>query len=530
MVGALVKLQWQLTIRGVRGSTARLVATILVSLYVLGIVLALAFALSLLRRAPELRGPLLTVLFGGLTLLWPIITMMMAGSNELLDPGRFALYPVSARRLLPGLLAAAMIGLGTLSLMILGVSFVVAFSPAPSAAIAALVALAIGTVTCVVSSRAATSYFSAALLRRKVRDLAVVIMVVGLFAVTIGAQVLTSGFDGADNGLLAVLEPVGALVGWTPFGWAWSLPWEVESGAWAIAGVKLIGALVYLGLLLWLWQRSLAKGLVSPLEVGGSGQKIRASLWIDHYLPTGPVGAIAGRGLRYWRRDPRRLIQFISLMIVPALMAVPFALNPDQENFSASFFAYLPVFSAMMAGSAIAWDISYDGSALWMQIITGASGRDDRLGRALAFLVLFGPLQLVITFGFLAWSGRWDLAPGVVGCVICAALAGIGSGSWVGAMWQQAQPPTGGNAFARGSGSSMETLLGSMIGLVLPLLVTAPAFGLALLANWYPWAGWAALAIGIGLGLLAARIGINAGGRRLDANWPEVLSKVTWKG
>ncbi|MDR0435486.1 MAG: ABC transporter permease, partial [Propionibacteriaceae bacterium] len=72
--------------------------------------------------------------------------------------------------------------------------------------------------------------------------------------------------------------------------------------------------------------------------------------------------------------------------------------------------------------------------------------------------------------------------------------------------------------------------LGALVGLLTPLLTVIPTGVFVVLSFWHSWACWAAFVIGVGTGVLLLRLGIAIGGRRLDATWPEVLDRVTWKG
>ncbi|MDQ2797585.1 MAG: hypothetical protein M3Y06_10545, partial [Actinomycetota bacterium] len=59
------------------------------------------------------------------------------------------------------------------------------------------------------------------------------------------------------------------------------------------------------------------------------------------------------------------------------------------------------------------------------------------------------------------------------------------------------------------------------------LAVSLPTLGLVIASVWVPWLEWPALAVALASGLLAIRIGIRGGGRRLDTHWPEVLEAVS---
>lgn len=526
MVVTLARLQLTLAWRGLRSSTGRTVATVLLGLYGLGVLTAAVAGLVVLRDPgfDALRGPLLTVGFALLTLGWPVVGVLSGGDGELLEPGRFALFPVSARALLPGLLVAGLLSPGALSTAVLGLAGVVSWSGSAPAATAALFAAVMGTLTCFLLARVLGTALSRLLNARRFRDTGVVAVFLVLLAASALGQLVSRRLDpGALLG--GGLDGPARVVSWTPVGWVWALPWDLARGQWLAFAVHLVGATALCAVLLRVWSGQLAEGLVSP--VGGTGQGGRAGRSrIDALLPRGPVGAVAARELRYWRRDPRRLVQLLSVAVVPVFIVMPVVLNGAGEATGPVMVAFAPVVGAIMLGSPSAWALSYDGSALWMQVLAGGSGREDRLGRSLALALIALPVLLVIAVVTTGWTGRWSLLPGVLGATLGGVSCALGAGSWVGSVWQQAMPPPGGNAFARGAGGGAENILGSFVAVVLPAVLTAPAVALALLAVWHPEFGWAGLLWGPGSGALVLWAGVTLGGRRLDRHWPEVLVRV----
>ncbi|MCL2783561.1 MAG: hypothetical protein FWD80_06285 [Propionibacteriaceae bacterium] len=547
MVGTLVRLQLKLQWRQIRTSVGMTVASLIMVLLVLGSAIPAMFGLAAMRGASiETRGTVMTFGFALLTLGWPIMVTMMTGSNDMLDAGRFALYPVRAARMLPGLLVSATMGLGGVLIVIMGIGYVMAWSTSLASAVAAIIGLLLGFAICIVSSRAVSALLADLLRRRRARDLVMVVFVLVVLALSMGVQFvsqslggqLDAGFNFGDylNNLVTSMQPAAKVAAWTPFGWAWALPWAVANGTWWQAGVWLVLAVVWLGLLGWVWARQFARSLVSPLESGGGAEKIAKANPFDRFLPNSVAGAIAKRSLRYWRRDPRRLVGAIAIVLMPLIMAVAMyassrSVPPDQMHIMKSVVAFAPALLGWMAATSVGWDISYDGSALATQIVTGASGRDDRWGRMLAWLVIFVPIQVVYIIGFMLVASRWDLLPAVTGLCVAELLTGGGIGSWIGSVWQMPQPPAGSNMMGRGATGGMAGFVGAMVGLLLPIVIGLPALVLAIAAVMYgePF-GWLTLLVGAATGWLVLWWGIRAGGRRLDRTWPEVLAKVTWKG
>lgn len=547
MVGTLVKLQLKLHWREIRASTGMTVANLVMLLLVVSSTLPAMFALVMMRGASvETRGIVTTLGLALLTLMWPIIVTLMTGSNDMLDAGRFALYPVKASRMLPGLLVSAALGLGGLLTLLVGIGYIAAWSTSPISALAAVVGLVLGLATCLVSSRALSAVLAGMLRRRRARDFVMVILVVGILALSTGIQFVSNSVgnhldtQGSINisvdQVISSMASMAQVAAWTPFGWAWALPWAAAGGQWGQLGLWCVLALAWLAVLAYVWIRQFGQSLISPLEVAGGAEKIKGGNPFDKWLPDTPAGAVAKRSLRYWRRDPRRLVGAIAVVVVPLMMAVAMFASSRQvpaDQFAAmkAVVVFAPALIGWMAATSIGWDISYDGSALATQIVAGVSGRDDRRGRLLAWFIIFTPIQVVFIIGFMLVGNRWDLLPAVVGMCVAWLLAGAGVGSWMGAMWQIPQPPAGSNLFGKGANGGVVGFLAAMVAILLPSLIGVPTLVLAVLAGFFgePY-GWLTLLVGAVSGGLTLFLGVRSGGRRLDRTWPEVLAKVTWKG
>jgi hypothetical protein len=126
------------------------------------------------------------------------------------------------------------------------------------------------------------------------------------------------------------LADLALVAGWSPFGWVWAIPADVSRSAWGATGIHLILAIA-LACLLWMaWRHFLARGLVSPIEGGGTASKVRDSTAIERLYPATPAGGVAGRTLRYWRRDPRYLAGIAGFLIGPIVLIITHVINSVQ--------------------------------------------------------------------------------------------------------------------------------------------------------------------------------------------------------
>jgi len=230
------------------------------------------------------------------------------------------------------------------------------------------------------------------------------------------------------------------------------------------------------------------------------------------------------------------MIGVITTVIIPFIMAIATFASGHEPTVEGVYtvnvvLSYSPALVAYMSATFIGYDISYDGTALATQIVTGISGRDDRWGRALAYLVIFVPIQVVFILGFLAWSGQWQLLPGIAGVCFGWLVTGVGIGSWMGSIFQIPQPPAGSNLVNRNGAGGVAGFASAMLGMFIPMVAILPTLALAILNAVFGGVfGWLALLVGVATGWYFLWWGVRAGGRRLDRTWPEVLAKVTWKG
>lgn len=213
---------------------------------------AVVFGLVALRLygSVSLTAQVTSLAFSALTLGWLVMSLLVFGVHETVDPARFALLPARARSLLPGLFVAGLIGTPGVATVLVGVGQVIAWSRGVAPLLAGVVALVLGVATCLLLSRAATAGFASFLSSRRFRDVAAAVL--ALFGAILGLTGSLLGNLGGRNPqqAVAVFGRTATVVAWTPFGWAWALPGDVVLGHWAAAAVHLVLAA---GLVAALW-------------------------------------------------------------------------------------------------------------------------------------------------------------------------------------------------------------------------------------------------------------------------------------
>lgn len=523
MVALLVQLKLALLRGSLRQSVWRVVGLVVAALFGLGFLVAGTIGLVAARwLAPSSAASVVVLGGAALVLGWALLPLLVFGTDETLDPGRFAVLPLSARQLLPGLLVSGLVGVPGTVTALLALTTVVTWSRDAFTVGVALVGGVLGVLTCLLCARTLTSAFAELLGSRRFKDLASVVLALALASLGIAMNGLAPVLGAGDDGRR--LDNLTTAVGWTPLGWAWSAPAAAATGH-PLLAVARLGLAAGLVVLLTLgWERFLARRLVSPLTASAGPARVRAGRSrLDDVLPATPAGAVAMRSLRYLRRDPRYIASVGGVLIAPIALVVSQLVTTGASP----WLVWAPVSVSWLVGVSCCQDTSYDGSALWLHVSSGITGATDRTGRALSQLIWSVPLVLLTVVAVGAITQAWDRLPTLLGLVAATLLSGIGAGAWVSARWQGPVAPPGANPFGSGSGASAASLLAVLVSGLLVLAATAPVLAVAIASHWVGWLGLCVLVLGPLSGLAVLRAGIRAGGRLLDGHWPEVLHEVS---
>ena len=532
MVALLVGLRWRLLRRSLAaGSRHRLalVAVTIVSLLITG---PMCLVLVVLGGTDVVFARAVTVIVGSsLMLAWIWLPLFLTGTDDALSPSRFALLPVRASRLIPGLYLAGLLGLGSFLTVMVGAAMVLGWARSVPVALASLAAVALGVVTATLIPHVLTSAFSGALGSRRFRDVTGLAVVGFAVGVTILMQLASSAItrNKRPGATVAALDQAATVMSWTPFGAAWALPADVALGDLGAGLGHAAVALGTLGVLVVGWWAALRRALTTPLDVPDIVGRVNRDSVIDRWLSGSSTAVIAGRLLRYYRRDPRRLLSVFSMMLAPVLVGVSVAglAAAGGRAGGISLLLVAPLLGILL-GPTLAFDISYDDSALWTHITTSVKGWEDRLGRLLGFSTVALPIvALVLLMGVMA-TGYDQLLP-FAAATIAVTGAALGVGSHLGSVIQVPVPPPGSNPFGKGSGGGPLSVVVSLLTVVLVLLVSAPALAVVVLSYSYVWASYAAVPLALLTAAGTIAWGVLMGGRRLDRRWPEVLREVTYR-
>ena len=569
MVATLVKLKWRLTLNALTKNVWAIVGTVIGALYGIGaLVMVLTGAVGLgLKADPDVIMLVLGALGALLMAGWAVVPLLVTGVDSTLDPRAMAAWTAPSRGLALGLLAAGALGIpGCLTAAVCLIPVLTWLLAGQfAAALLALLCAPAALATCVLLSRIIVTAVGVSASRRG-REATAIITFVAFMVCTQLPNLIPRILGDDPSDFLQRLSGAAKVMGLSPFGWTFSAPGLMATGSVMPALALAIVAWALPVILFPLWQRVVGKVMTSP---GTSHTRMRAyaasstgsnarQQGLPDVLPwarrlgaslPAPAAAVAARSLRYWRTDPRYLVQFLSVLIFPVVIVLGPALNSSRfsggvngQPVDVSFalghapapLLFMAPALAVFMGWAIHDDLGLDSTALWSHISAGISGAHDRLGRVVGAAVWQVPALVAIDLLMVVWTGRWDALPAVTGA--CLALYGCALA------WScltsvllpyETLAPGDSPMRSRTSGTALLAALIQMAAILLLLAVCSPVLGVAVygVVQGAPVWGWVALVAGVVWCGLLLWGGVVVGGRMLDRRGPQVLATIrSWPG
>lgn len=413
-----------------------------------------------------------------------------------MDPQRFAVLGIPARRLAPALLATLVVSVPSLLLIVLLVAMAIVWTGHGASVVLAVVAAVIAFLTATVFARCAMALGARALRARRSRELSTLALVVGVVVlVPIIVGLLSLDWRA---GLPDAVHDAAGLLALTPLGAAWALPWSAGGLGAVVVSVLTLAAV----LALWAW--AVHRGLLArrPEPEGDRG-----GLGWFSVVPGTPAGAVAARSLIYWTRDTRHLGNIVIVPLLALLAIVPLVI----VGVPLQVVALVPApILALFLGWLPHNDVAYDSSAVWMHVAAAVRGTSDRVGRLVPILLIALPLLTVAVAVSVMVHGDPDVAAPLAG--VCAGLffSALGFSSIASAAAPYAVPRPGDGIFQQpqrtgGGASQALVLLGSLAS-------AAPSVACAWLAlGGDERFGMLALACGLLVGLAVMLVGIAVG-------------------
>ncbi|MFD4132361.1 transporter [Streptomyces goshikiensis] len=522
-----VRLKLSLIRNGLKGSSKRKAAYVSSLVFALVVAFFTTLGLAMLHGNAH-AGTVVVLLAALLAVGWASMPLFFPTGDETLDPSRLVMLPLRPRPLVRALFASSLVGIGPLFTLCLAAGSAIAVARGPVGALAAVLATPLLLLGCVALARAVATANVRLLTSRKGRDLAVLsglLIAVGGQAVNFGGQRLF------QSGGLTQLEPAEAVVRWLPPATAVGMVDSASEGSYGVAAAQLAVTLVALALLLWSWERSLTKLMVSPdgstIAASESAKARKAErdgggFW--SLMPGGRTGAAMRRTLRYAVRDPKTKSAWVTALAIGVIVPVANALQGTGS-------LYLACFGAGMLGIQMYNQFGQDTSAFWMVAQTISTPRDafvELRARSYALALVTVPYTVLLTVVTAALVGNWRDFPAATGL----ALALLGSMLCTGALTSARFPysiPSDGAFKNVAPGQAGLAWIGIFGGMLASALICSPVIALTIYADVSDQGFLAALLLplGAGWGVLATWAGLRLAAPTVARKLPEILVAVS---
>lgn len=528
MVGLLVRLKLRLLRNGLHHDSGRAVSFYLGGAVGMLAAFGVALAVASLRGKPA-AADVAVIVVCLLALGWVLLPVLLFGNDETLDVSRLAVLPVSARRLVPGLLAAALVGIGPASTAVVLVGVAISVPTGPVGVPVAAVAVVAALVLCVAGSRAVVAAASGLLRSRRGRDLAVLLGVLAGCLGSVGNLAARSVFA---PGHARALPATAGLLRWLPPAWPVDALIATARGRPLTAVAALTGVLVGIGLTLLWWSHSITRQLTTVDASTVGPARATAHLFpavLGRVLPRRRWGAVTARELRYLWREPRRRAQVVSTIVVGGV--VPFTSSVVGGRGPGPHAVFGITLIALLAGLQTQNQFGVDGSATWTNLVSANQPDDlraDVLGKNVAVSLVTVPALVAVGTLLAGITGGWRwLGPALALSIAVLGVAlGLADACSVRAAYPVPERPA--NAFSGGNAGQgcAAGLLSVGLMAVTALLCTPLIVGFFLARASTP--GTVAVSVaGLLVAIVACRLGIGQAARDLAARGPEMLTTIS---
>jgi ABC-2 type transport system permease protein len=520
MVATLLRLRFRALGNQLSRSPWQLVGFIFGAIYGVGLLVGIVAGLVVLGFTDvALAGSVIVAAGSLVTLGWALVPLLAFGVDTTLDPERLVVFPMSLSRMMVALALAGVTGIPGIITSAAALATIATWAHWPAAILAWLLSIPLAVLTAVVASRVVATLASGiGGAGRRFRELAGILIFIPLILAGPIIAGVATGFSVNAQALTALVPALG----WTPLGAAWAVPADAAAGDFLAAAAKLAIAIATLAALWLLWRMGLGRSLVQPRQRSTGVARAGSIGWFGR-VPTGAAGAVFARALTYWTRDPRYLRQLVGVPLVPVLLW--FYARSGDPLIALTFSG--PII-AMVIGIVVYADISYDGTAFGSEVITGAPGRSDRLGRTLAAAAVAVPLVLLAVVLPFAFSGDWAQLPGILGMSLGILFTCYGVCAVTSAQLVVPVAASGDNPFKRVPGTTFLQGMAFLGIWLVAVLLSAPAIVVGLIGYFTASTtlSWIAGVVGVVLGAAVLVGGILIGGRMLDRSAPVLLARL----
>jgi ABC-2 type transport system permease protein len=315
-------LRWKMFLRGftrASGRVTHIIGTIFQLLF--GLVIGGGVGIGSYFAYRDLPTPanidVLFLVLTGAYLLWLILPLFEYSVNEGLDLSKLALFPLTRLELMTSLLFSTLLDIPTLGLFLVLGAVVVGWALSVPLALFALLTVLIFYAQIIGISQLVLALLARTLQSRRFRDLSVIVIILFSSSCYIVSQLVARSLSSAHVGNAFANATFTYYLQWLPPGMAARAIQQASIGNWGVACVWLVALLIVTGVVLYLWQMVVERGLTST--EGGSAVKVRRrrvvevahaqanSTGIFERILPAQVRAIALKDVKYYRRDPQLL-------------------------------------------------------------------------------------------------------------------------------------------------------------------------------------------------------------------------------
>jgi ABC-2 type transport system permease protein len=525
MARTLLRLKLRLLRNGLRVTgrrgTFNLVLAMLVAGF-LGVIGALAFAAT--RTATDSQATDATVIaFAVIFLVWVLGPLLTASAGELLAPENLVLFPLRPNQLMPGLLAAALVGAGGLTTILVLVGAVAGMAPASPALVVTVAAAIVELGMCVAVSRLVAAAISGAAQTRRWRDIVVFAAPLIGLAINLSFQ-FTAGSAGRGTSP-SVPHALISVTRLSPSTLPALAMADARTGHGLRALVELTGGALVVAATLWLWWRVLDRILtMAPHNTApAAGHRTALMPRLLGFLPLSRATAVLAKELRVSWRDPRQRAALLGTLFPGLIIFVRTATDRPSPALVLSLGAV-----AAFTGSAAGNLYGFDGYRHWFNVAAGDDARADLLGKSAARVVLTVPL-LVLFGGLLAArSGGWSLLPAAYGLAVGSLLLMVGMSAVTSISSPYPYPERRSNMYSRGESGRGLRLFGETLGkLLVNGIIIGPLSALAYSMRDHPVQATAVGLAAVAVGLVAWRVCLDTAAGRSQGHQAELLEALS---
>ncbi|MBK9049749.1 MAG: hypothetical protein IPL78_02155 [Chloroflexi bacterium] len=555
---ALLELRGRLTLRQYSKEPGRIVSALLAALFILPMVLGVAFGTGWAYVAlPEpwpgqIFAIVLVVMWG----LWVSLPVFSFNTNEGLDPTRLIVYPLSRRDFMVTLFAGTLFDYPTYFMIpVFAAAFLGLGWRFPLALPVLLLALILAYMMMILTSQLVVNIMGGLLQSRRFRDVMIIVFSLlgsSCWFISQACNRLTERLtESVSTDQAAQVEqflvdfrPLDVLQ-WLPPGAAARAVEQASVGAWGWSLVWLGYAAAWVAVLAWVWWRVLQRivtgegflvNLSRPSATVEKTSAVRQDTTWFNWLPA-DVWQMALKELKTIWRTPQRRVGLIQGFILPIFMIAVFGLrgggeaaSPDVARFSSAFLPIYALFNFWANGQNM---LGMETVGLSAMFLTAVPRQRVLLGKSLGLAVVSGiPLLILGLVLSIVQSNALNLLLAPASLVWGLVVLGVMSlASVYLAVPAQFERKTGQNSFSGGGGClvGLATLfvVPSAIGMAVLPAAAPIAIGIATQQTWLIILG---TVISVFYGPFMLWLGTYLGGRILVTREPELLEATRPRG